>query len=447
MKVEQFYDKALAHASYAILSDGKVALVDPGRDPQPYYDFAKKYNAQIQFVIETHPHADFVSSHLEIHQQTGAVILVSEKVGADYPHQGFDEGDVVELGDVLLKALNTPGHSPDSISILLEDKEGRQEALFSGDTLFVGDVGRPDLREGVGNMRAERESLARDMFRTVQQKLKPLNDSILVYPAHGAGSLCGKSLSSDTHSTISREKSNNWAFSVQNEDEFVQELLNDQPFIPKYFGYDVDLNREGAEAYQKAVSGVPVVEEGAHAIPEGSLIIDTRHESKFKKGHLPGSINLMIQEGNKFETWLGSIIAPGEHFYLVTESSQQSEQAISRAAKIGYEKQLSGVAVANGLLPNTSPHLDLDDFMDHPEKYTILDIRNENEVRKHQLFDRVETIPLHELRERVAEIPTDKPIVVHCAGGYRSAAGASILERKIQGQQIFDLSENVKKFG
>jgi glyoxylase-like metal-dependent hydrolase (beta-lactamase superfamily II) len=239
MQIQQFYDEGLAHASYAILSEGKIALVDPGRNPQPYTDFAESQGAKIVAVIETHPHADFVSSHLEFHQNEGATIFVSKLVGAAYPHKGFDQGDSFSLGEVTLHALHTPVHSPDSIRIQLKDSPGKDHALFSGDTLFIGDVGRPDLREKAGNLTAQREELARMMYHTVQRQLKPLADDVLVFPAHGAGSLCGKNLSDARQSTIGEQRATNWAFSATDEATFVDTLLQGQPYIPKYFGYSL----------------------------------------------------------------------------------------------------------------------------------------------------------------------------------------------------------------
>jgi glyoxylase-like metal-dependent hydrolase (beta-lactamase superfamily II) len=205
MEIKQFYDETLAHASYAIYSEGEIALVDPARDPQPYMEYASEKGGKICAVIETHPHADFVSSHLEISKRTGAEIFVSELVGADYPHVPFDNGDELKLGKGKLKALNTPGHSPDSISILAIDENGKEMAVFTGDTLFIGDVGRPDLRENAGNLKAKREELARDMYRSTRNILMQLEKDVVVYPAHGAGSLCGKSLSKELYSTIGNQ--------------------------------------------------------------------------------------------------------------------------------------------------------------------------------------------------------------------------------------------------
>ncbi|MDH3709547.1 MAG: MBL fold metallo-hydrolase, partial [Cyclobacteriaceae bacterium] len=232
MKIEQFYDKALAHGSYAILSEGQVALVDPGRDPQPYQEYAEAHNASITAIFETHPHADFASSHLEFYQKHGATIYINSKVGVSYPHQVMDDGDEVQIGKITIKALFTPGHSPDHNTYLLIDEQGKYHSVYTGDSLFVGDVGRPDLREGAGNIQMEREKLARMMYKTLKEVFEPLDDDVLVYPAHGAGSLCGKHMSEDTYSTIGREKKENWAFQVDDEQVFVNTLLEDQPFIP-----------------------------------------------------------------------------------------------------------------------------------------------------------------------------------------------------------------------
>lgn len=443
MNIQQFYDEGLAHASYAILSAGKVALVDPGRNPQPYYDFAEAHHAKIVAVIETHPHADFVSSHLEFHQNEGATVYISKLVGAEYPHTGFDEGQSFEMGKVSFHALHTPGHSPDSISILLKDENGKDHALFSGDTLFIGDVGRPDLREKAGNMTAQREELAKMMYYTVQDKLKPLADDVIVYPAHGAGSLCGKNLSDARQSTIGEQRASNWAFGDLDEKTFVKGLLEGQPYIPKYFGYDVDLNKKGAPAFQRSISQVSIWPEGSK-LPEGAVIIDSREQDKFRKGHLPGAINIM--NGGKFETWLGSIVGPEEKFFLIADSAAELEILIFKAAKIGYEQLIKGAVVNPESMTETENTFDIEAFKSNPDAYTIVDIRSKDEHKNAPIFEQSINIPLHELRERTGEIPTQKPVVVHCAGGYRSAAGSSIVAGALKNAEVLDFSEAIKDF-
>jgi len=449
MEIKQFEDKNLAHFSYAILSNGEVALIDPARNPQPYYDFAKQHNAKITAVIETHPHADFVSSHLEIYNTTGATIYVSKLLGAEYEHQTFDEGEAIVLGSSTLKAWNTPGHSPDSISILAIDENGNQQAVFTGDTLFIGDCGRPDLREQAGAITATREELAKQMFHSLHNKLMTLPDDVIVYPAHGAGSLCGKGLGEQNSSTIGAEKISNWSLQNITEADFVKELLADQPFIPKYFPFDVAVNKKGAGAFATNISKVqqrePITcEDCVNSLNPDILIVDTRPQEQFKKAYLKNSINLM--NDSKFETWLGSIVNPDEKFYLIAEDEAIINQLIERIAKIGYEKQIA-LAFVMDYGNTTMKYFDSEELKTNQDAYTIIDIRNHSEVKTNKIFANAIHIPLHELRERTNEIPFHKPIVVHCAGGYRSAAGSSIIKSKLNGtSQVYDLSEAVKQF-
>ena len=447
MEVKQFEDKNLAHYSYAIVSNGEVALIDPSRNPQPYYDFAKEHDARITTIIETHPHADFVSSHLEIHKATGATIYVSELVGAEYPHQTFDDDDAIILGHITLKALDTPGHSPDSISILVIDENDKERAIFSGDTLFIGDCGRPDLREQAGSITMTRKDLAVKMYYSLRDKYMPLADDVLLYPAHGAGSLCGKGLSQQNTSNIGAEKMSNWSLQQMSEEEFVAQLLADQPFVPKYFPYEVGLNKRGAENFAESISKVEKIKAGnvqTEKLDTSIAIIDSRPQQEFKKGHLKNAINLM--NDNSFETWLGSIIAPGEKFYLVAENEIALNELIARIPKIGYEGQIQ-LAIAGNIGNIVTANFDSAELRQNEEAFTIVDIRNPSEIKTKKIFEHTIEIPLYELRERTDEIPLNKPIVVHCEAGFRSAAGSSIIKSKVNGTtQVFDLSEAVKTF-
>ncbi|MCY2688688.1 MBL fold metallo-hydrolase [Salinimicrobium sp. TH3] len=444
MTIKQFKDSPLAHYSYAVVSEGKMALIDPSRNPLQYYQYAEEQDAKIVAVFETHPHADFVSSHCQVREQTGANIYVSKLLGADYEHQAFDEGDTVKMGNVKFKALNTPGHSPDSITIVAKDDH--RTALFTGDTLFIGDVGRPDLREKAGNMTAKRVELAKAMYDTMQNKYNDLPDDAIVYPAHGAGSLCGKNMSTDSSSTLGYEKKYNWAFQEQTEEKFVETILKDQPFIPHYFGFNVDVNKTGADNVQQTKAAVKL-KLLTEKVESGITVIDVRDGDKYKENHLPNSINIMARnEDDKYETWLGAIVKPEEPFYLVVESVKQISDILERTAKIGYEKQLRGILTLPKEAFQTSEEFNLHDFREHKDNYTIVDIRNQSEVAEGKIFDSALTIPLNELRERANEVPANKPIVVHCAGGYRSTAGASILENFFHKTDVFDLSEDIKKF-
>ena len=441
MNIKQFEYKPLAHYSYAIISNGKMAVIDPERNADLYLAFAKANNANITAVIETHPHADFVSSHLELHKETGATIYNSEKLGADYPHQTFDDGDSIELGDITIKAINTPGHSPDSITIVAT--EGDDTALFTGDTLFIGDVGRPDLREKAGNMKAKREELAEMMYDTITTKFTDLPDNAVVYPAHGAGSLCGKNMSDAASSTLGDERRDNWAFKTQSKEDFMSTILDGQPFIPSYFGYDVDINKTGANSLEPSITDIPFEEMGSAT----GLIVDMRDEATFKKGHIKGSFNIQaVSENSKFETWLGSIVTPEDTFTLVIDSKENKDAMLHRVAKIGYEKLLSKVITLSQDNLEQTPSLDLADFKQNPDNYTIVDIRNTSEVEEEKFFENALSHPLNELRDTASEIPTDKPIVVHCAGGYRSAAGSSILQKKLASATVYDLSDDIEQF-
>jgi rhodanese-related sulfurtransferase len=327
--------------------------------------------------------------------------------------------------------------------VLVKDENNQPVALFSGDTLFIGDVGRPDLRETAGSLTAKREELARQMYYSIREKIMLLPDAVTVYPAHGAGSLCGKGMSEAKKSTIGAEKKSNPALQPMLEEEFLKYLLADQPFVPKYFPFAVDLNKHGAPTYKQSISQVPYLPPHC-GLDKNTLVIDTRPEKQFKQGHVPGAINL--QDGLKFETWLGSVVGPHEKFYLIAESEEALETVIAKTAKIGYERHIKGGLVEPANQTEKSELVNLEIFKNNPDSYTIIDIRNANEVKEGKIFPAAIPFPLPELRERINEIPTDKPILVHCAGGYRSAAGASLIARKIKNQPVYDLSEAIKEF-
>jgi glyoxylase-like metal-dependent hydrolase (beta-lactamase superfamily II)/rhodanese-related sulfurtransferase len=448
MEIKQFEDKNLSHYSYAVLSkkSGEMVLIDPARDPQPYYNYASANQAKIIAVIETHPHADFVSSHLQIRQETGAKVFASRLMAPDFKIIAFDEADVVEFGGIKLRAMNTPGHSPDSISIVLEH-EGKDKAVFTGDTLFIGDCGRPDLREQGEDLELKRDELARKMYHSLRNKLMTLDDAVLVYPAHGAGTLCGKALSKASSSTIGAEKASNWSLQGLSEADFVKALTEDQPFIPKYFPYDVELNKRGAPALAESLNSVrrmsKIEDESQAAMFDPAIrVVDTRKAEDYKRQHLKHSINIM--DGEKFETWLGALVAPGNAFYLAAADADALDTLIARTAKIGYESFIKGAFVLD-YGQETSAELDFEAFKKDPLRYTIVDIRNSSETGPEPVFEDAINIPLPELASRMGEIPKDKPVLVHCAGGYRSAAGSSLLEENFD-VPVFDLGERIKSF-
>ncbi len=449
-QIERFYDKGLAHASYAVVSGGEAVLVDPARDPQPYLDFLAAHAALLVAVVETHPHADFVSAHAELALTTGAPVYVSPRVGATYPHQPFAEaGAVIRVGTITLRALDTPGHSPDSICVVLDDATGVPQAVFTGDTLFVGATGRPDLREDLpatdaASGRPARDVLAEQLFASLHRKLLPLPAATRVLPAHGPGSLCGKAVSDELESTIGTEAATNAALQTRERATFVRELLADQPFVPKYFSASVQLNKAGAPPLAAALAAVPRLAPSA-GLTAGVLVVDTRPATDFRAGHLPGALNL--PDGGKFETWLGSVVGPAEPFYLIAADEQAADIVLRKAAKIGYEAHVHGLLTTPPAerLTTTGTLAEAAAVRFDASGYTVVDVRNASEFAQKLFPDTIE-IPLHQLRERLAEVPTGKPLLVHCAGGYRSAVGASILQAAFPGTRVEDLSEAVTTF-
>lgn len=441
--IQQFKDEGLSHFSYALLADRQVFLIDPGRDPQPYYAFANEKQAKIIGVIETHPHADFVSGHLEVHRTKGATIYTSKLVSAAYPHQPFDEGQHIALTNrVRLAAMHTPGHSPDSISVLLLEDD-QVIAVFTGDSLLSGTVGRPDLREYTGDAATLREELARQMFHTVRTKFVPLPDQVLVYPAHGAGSLCANAVRQVDYTTIGDERAHNFAFGDISEAEFIDALLKDQPHIPQYFPYDVELNKIGAPGYQEALAEVSVLPRNAPVEDNELTVIDARSSARFRNSHIQGAIN--IPDGRTFETWLGTMVAPGDRFYLIADSDEQQTEVLAKASKIGYEPFIEGAFVYDAQDGAALAEFDAEAFRANEGDYVVIDVRTRAEASQTPLFSHATNIPLMDLAARIAEIPKGQPIAVHCASGYRSAIAASLIKNLLPEAEVVDIGEEVKR--
>ncbi|MEN3040611.1 MAG: rhodanese-like domain-containing protein [Bacteroidia bacterium] len=451
MIVKQFLDEPLAQYGYAIISDGEMAVIDPGRDERPYLELAEATKSKIVASCLTHPHADFVSSYWAIAQQTGATVYASELIGLMVPYVGLKDGDEIKVGKAKLKAYLTPGHSPDSITYVLYDEEGREYAAFTGDWLFIGDVGRADLRAKAGNIQKQREDQARDMYHSLRRMFAILKPQTLVYPAHGAGTLCGKALKQFNASTIGVERMDNWAVILAHEaDEqtFIEALVTGQPHIPKYFPNSVEVNRRGPKGYMEALKGVKelgrLTAESAQSIDRKALIVDARPAVAFRQGHLRGAINIPL--GKSFNTWLGTIVAPDEAYYLIVGSTSAYESAIDQILAIGYETNLKGVFVGVDYTeesgPEPFPREAVSDLKSDGTRYLVLDVRDLDESSSDPLVPGALHIQLADLRERVGEISTDKSVVVHCAGGYRSAIGSSILLAAGK-KPVYDLGESV----
>ncbi len=443
MNIQQFEDKFLSHYSYAIVDANKIVLIDPSRDPQPYYEFAKQHGAKIIAVIETHLHADFISSHVEIANTTGAQIFIHPSAKPEFAFQPFDDDAAeISLGRYSLKAMHTPGHSPDSICILLKDESQKITTIFTGDTLFIGDVGRPDLRETTFTQDAARQKLARQMYHSLHEKVMKLRDDVIVFPAHGSGSLCGKNLSSHPSSTIGAERMSNVSLQSMSKDAFVEMLLADQPMVPKYFPHSVAINRKkDIPTFGQAIQNLNTKNSGI--LSDKSIIIDTRPAEDFKKSHLKNSIN--IPGDKKFETWLGTLIAPDEDFLITGDTQDTLQRLAERIVKIGYDANLKGFINLVKDDKVQSSGLNISEFETHQYQYTIVDVRNYTERRSLTVFENSIHIPLQQLRERISEIPKDKPIVTHCGGGNRGAMAASILE--LSQDSVYDLGAEVKRFG
>lgn len=445
MKIKQFEDKPLAHFSYAVVNGNKMAVIDPARNPIPYYRYAEENETTIVAIFETHTHADFVSSHLQMHRQTGATIYASRLAQVSYPHQTFDQGDTLQMNDVEFTCINTPGHSKESITIVGKDKK-EKIALFTGDTLFIGDVGRPDLQESSGDEADKREELAKTMFKTMKSAFNYLPDDALVYPGHGTGSFCGKKMGDEKISTLGRERKSNWAFLTTNETDFVNEILSGQPLVPAYFLYNVQLNAKGVPPIESTIANVQWqirVEKTNGNI----LTIDTRDERDYKKNHLPNSINIMARtDDDAFETWLGTMVQPGEVFMVVVASVNKRDSLLRRIAKIGYEQQVTAVVTLADKKFRKMKNLCIEQFKANPEQYTIVDIRRPHEYEENRFFENAINYPLNELRQNILNIPTDKPILVHCAGGFRSAIGSSILDSLLPNTTVLDLGDDIQLF-
>lgn len=432
--IHQFEDNDLAHYSYAVRSGDHMIVVDPARDTTPYYEYARTHKATIVWVIETHPHADFASSHLEIAQTTWAIIYVSKLVWAEYEHTWFDDGDNITLWTATLRAINTPWHSPDSISIVVEDQKWKQVAVFTGDTLFVWDVWRADLRESVWNIQQQQTELAKAMFYSTREKLMKLQAQTVVLPAHWAWTLCGKWLSNDNYSTIEKEITSNPALQPMSEEEFIVYLTSEQPYIPKYFPISVLHNKKGNKSIEDAYKMIRTI--SINDVDPKKKVIDTRPSIEYLTHSLPWSINIPLDK--QFPTIIGSFYSLDETVYFIVKTYKDFEYLQTYLAKIWYESLSAGVVVLTeeALDPHTlSEHITAHD-------HCIVDVRSSNTVKNNPIFaDEVSIrIPLFELEDRIDELPTNKVLVPFCGWTYQSAIALSIIK-------VWKPHSTVHKFG
>lgn len=427
MYFEQFYLTCLSHASYMIGSEGVACVVDPQRDVSLYLDEARAHNLKIEHIIETHLHADFVSGHRELADRTGAKIYLGARAGATFPHVPVHDGYEIRFGRVILKFLETPGHTIESISVTVTDLDRGEKplAVLTGDTLFIGDVGRPDLAPDLTP-----QQLAGMLFDSLHYKILPLGDDVEVYPAHGAGSLCGKQMRPERQSTIGKERALNYALRPRTKDEFVRLLTAELPERPEYFARDAEINRTGAPS----LTDFPPIEllstdQVLAAQAAGAIVLDTRPSQQFCAGHIPGAVHIALS--GQYASWAATLLGLDKSIILVAEDNAALEESRMRLARVGIEK-ISG-ALQNGMAAWTGPvaviaQMSVEDLRRELGQVQIIDVRRQPEWDEGHIQGAT-LMPLHKLTASLAQLDRSRPIAVHCKGGYRSAIAASLIER------------------
>jgi len=432
MYFEQFYLGCLAHASYMLGSEGEAAIVDPQRDVEIYLKAADDHGLKVRHIFETHLHADFVSGHLELAARTGAKIYIGAEAGATFPHVPLHDGSEVRFGKVRLCALETPGHTPEGICLVITDegKSSQPWAVLTGDTLFIGDVGRPDLSKAFTP-----QQLAGKLYDNLHGKLLKLGDQVLVYPAHGAGSLCGRSMRAERSSTIGTERLTNYALQIKPRDEFIRQLTENLPSRPEYFFQDAQINRSGAPALSELHELPPVsASELKTLLEQGVFVLDVRPNADFAAAHIQGSVNIALS--GQFASWAGTIVGLNARPVLVAETPEQYAEARLRLARVGIEDlrgflqdsiaawQQAGFELAK------LPQMAADELSErrHGHHIQVLDVRREGEWQAGHI-EGAAWFPLDNFKVSAPEIDPSAPVAVHCQGGYRSMIACSLLRR------------------
>ena len=432
---KQFYLGCLAHASYLLGSEGEAVVVDPRRDVEEYLREAEANGLRIRYVVETHLHADFVSGHGELAKRTGAEIVFGARAGATFPHRAVRDGDEIRVGKVVLRFLETPGHTPESISVVVIDGEtsAQPRMVLTGDTLFIGDVGRPDL---VGAKGFSPATMAGMLYDSLHAKLMSLADDVLVYPAHGAGSLCGKNISKETWSTVGEQRRTNYALRPMPREQFVTMMTSDLPEQPQYFAMDVEINRTGAPSITDRLSPAALEPAAVQRLSEeGAQLLDVRAAAAFGAGHVAGSTNIGL--GGQFASWAGTLLSPKRSIVIVADEPDQVAEAALRLARVGLEDVAGylagGIAAWDdaGLALETVPQITVDELsarLREPTPPQVLDVRRPGEYAAGHVPGALNR-PLDKLEAQLASLDFGRPTMVVCAGGYRSSAAASLLLR------------------
>lgn len=437
MTIEQIYTGCLAQGAYYITSNGEAAIIDPLREIEPYIERAKKDNVQIKYIFETHFHADFVSGHIDLAKATGATIVYGPNAAPTYDVHVATDGEILKMGDISFKILHTPGHTMESTCFLLIDENGKDHSLFSGDTLFIGDVGRPDLAQKAASM--TQEQLAGTLFYSLRDKVMTLADDVIVYPAHGAGSSCGKNMSKETVSTIGEQKAKNYALRADmSEEEFIKEVTDGLLPPPGYFGMNVMMNKTGydniGEVMKRANQALSPSAFEATANETGAVVLDTRNAQVFSEGFIPNSINIGLD--GQFAPWVGAMLPDvKQELLLVTEAGNEAE-TIKRLARVGYDHVIGFLEGGFDAWKNAGNEVDTvtritaDDFAERFKASPIvIDVRKPGEFAAEHV-DGAKSIPLDFINEDMAQFPKEEPFIIHCAGGYRSMIAASILKSR-----------------
>lgn len=440
MKIEQIYTGCLAHAAYYLESNGEAAIFDPLREIEPYMNRAAKSNAKIKYVFETHFHADFVSGHLDLAKKTGAKIVFGPTAKPGYEAIIAEDGQIFKVGDYSVKVIHTPGHTMESTTYLLIDENGKEHGIISGDTLFIGDVGRPDLAQHV-IAELTQEKLAGHLYDSLRNKIMPLSDDLIVYPNHGAGSACGKNMSKETTDTLGHQKMVNYALNPDlTKEQFIKEILTGLTAPPGYFPQNVLMNIKGYESFDE------VMERGAQALSPRAfdaaaneteaLVLDTRDAQKFSEGFIPNAINIGI-DGN-FAPWVGALIPDVKQQILLVTDPGREEEVITRLARVGYDHCIGYLEGGFDAWKNAGMEVDkiervtaeqLAEIRAKNPKAPVIDVRKQSEYGSEHIMD-VENAPLDSINESMLSIPKDQTVYIHCAGGYRSMIFASILRAR-----------------
>ncbi len=438
MKVEQIYTGCIAHAAYYIENNGEAAVFDPLREVGPYLERAQKDNAKIKYVFETHFHADFVSGHLDLAKKSGGEIVYGPTAKPGFDAIVAEDNQLFKVGDYTVKVIHTPGHTMESTTYLLIDENGNEHGIITGDTLFIGDVGRPDLAQHVIEDLTERK-LASHLYDSLHNKILPLSDDLIVYPNHGAGSACGKMMSKETTDTLGNQKKTNYALQPMEKEEFIDKLLDGLTAPPAYFPKNVLMNIQGYESLDEVMhrGHQPLSPEAfeAAANETRALILDTRHADVFKEGFIPNSINIGLD--SNFAMWVGELIPDIKQQILLVTDEGKEEESIIRLARVGYDHAIGFLKGGFSAWKSANKEVDSIDRitaaemvqMTKEKDVQIFDVRKKSEFDSHHLVG-AENTPLNQLNEFIATFPKNETFILHCAGGYRSMIAASMLKAR-----------------